>query len=226
MKKILLIEDRKTRQHGFLNNINLDLNSYSDVLENKIGEEYKKFYEKIKIDNFDFSEYILVISHKNAFNGDTQKVIFNITKECKDKNIPMVLFSGGVSCSSYRKDDQEEILELDSKDFYSKNLELFLKNYQDSEKIELQILNYGDKWKLNIILNIIEKINIFISENEKDEDILYDEFVNFTSFDLLKSTDFNHESLEIEDGWIYLNEIKKVAKSLNTYLNESIIYEK
>ena len=226
MKKILLIEDKVARQHDFLNKINLDLSTYSDVLENKIGKEYKDFHEKMKRRSFNFSDYALVVSHKSAFSVDTQDVIFNITKECKEKNIPMVLFSGGIGCSSYRKDEDEEILELDSKDFYSENLKLFLKNYQDTARIELLILNFGDRWKLNVILNVIEKINLFINDDNVRSHIIYNKFINKTDFHLLEEFEFDHIPIVDDEDIVELVELKKLALSIEKYIKESVLYEK
>lgn len=94
MKKIALIEDRKERQQLFINHTNIDLNNYNDILENIIGQEYDEVYESFKNKEFSFDNYIMVIVHKSAFNGDTREVLYDIENECKTRAIPLVLFSG------------------------------------------------------------------------------------------------------------------------------------
>jgi hypothetical protein len=226
MKKILLIEDRKERQQRFVNHTNVDLNEYSDMLENKIGQAYDEVYEFFKKGEFDFDDYVMVIVHKSAFNGDTQEVLYGIENECKNRAIPLVLFSGGITANYYEEEKSFKKLELNSKDFYSQNLKMFLENYRENSNIELLILSYGRRWKLDIVLNCMEKINIFIEMHKNEEDILYDEFVIHTEFHLLESLKVKYYKPSIENGWLYLSELKKIALSIELYIKESITYEK
>ena len=226
MKKILLIEDRQGRQQLFMNHTNIDLNDYSDILDNRIGQSYDEVYEYLKNYKFHFDDYSMVIVHKSAFNGDTQKIIYNIENECKGRAIPLVLFSGGITANYYEEEKNFKKLELNSKDFYSQNLKMFLENYKKNGKTELLMLSYGEKWKLDIVLNCMEKINIFIETHKNEEDILYDEFVTYTDFHLLESLKIKYSKPTIENGWIYLSELKKIALDIKLYIKESIIYEK
>jgi len=226
MKKILLIEDRKERQQRFTNQTNINLNDYGDILDNKIGQAYDDIYDELKHGKFDFHDYIMVIAHKSAFNGDTQKVLYGIENECKSRTIPLVFFSGGITANYYEEEKNFKKLELNSKDFYSQNLKMFLENYKKNEKTELLMLSYGEKWKLDIVLNCMEKINIFIETYKNEEDILYDEFVTYTDFHLLESLKIKYSKPTIENGWIYLSELKKIELDIKLYIKESIIYEK
>ena len=226
MKKILLIEDKQPRQQLFMNHTSIDLNEYLDILDNRIGQGYDEVYESFKMGEFNLDDYVIVIAHKSAFNGDTQKVLYGIENECKNRAIPLVLFSGGITANYYEEEKNFKKLELNSKDFYSQNLKMFLENYQKNGNIELLMLSYGKRWKLDIILNCMEKINIFIEIHKKEKDILYDEFLNYTEFHLLESLKIKYEKPSIENGWIYLSELKKIAWSIKLYIQESIIYEK
>ena len=224
MKKILLIEDREERQRLFSYKTKIDFDTYRDVLENKIGQDYQDFYELVKSDKFDFNEYRVVIAHKSAFNGDTQEVLYKIEKGCKENGVDLVLFSGGVTSNYYEESDSFKKLELNSKDLYSVNLELFLENYIENRTVELLILSYGEKWKLNILLNSMEKINNFISSSV-DEDIVYDTFVNATNFHLIETLEIEYLKPNIDDGWVYLWELKEMALSIEKKIKERIIYE-
>lgn len=225
MKKILLIEDRQERQKKFLNYTNIDLKAYSDMIENIIGGAYDNLYESLKNGKINFDNYSMVIAHKSAFNGDTQEILYGIEKECKKRAIPLVLFSGGITANYYEEEKNFKKLELNSKDFYSQNLQLFLNNYRENGKIELLMLSYGKRWKLDIVLNCMEKINLFIETHKNEEDILYDEFVIHTNFHILESLKIKYEEPSIENGWLYLSELKKMVLSIKLYLEKSISYE-
>jgi len=212
MKKILLIEDRADRQELFLKNTQIDLTEYGDILDNTVEKQNN---------SFDFEEYSTIIIHKSAF--DSQKM-YDIEKVCKENKIVLILFSGGNILNYYNVENGFKKLELNSKDFYSNNLKLFLDNYKRKEEIEPLILSYGEKWKLNILLKLLENINIFIA-NSKSEDIIYDEFVDKTSFNLIEKFKIDYPKPKIEDGWVYLKEIEDIALSLEKYVNEEILYE-
>jgi len=225
MKKILLIEDRLTRQNTYLNAINLSLDKYADILDNATATKYEVLYEAFKKNSFNLNGYVLVMVHKGAFNGENSEISHQLIEYCKENRIPLVRFSGGAS-NYYHKEEGLELMELNSNDFYSQNIRLFLDNFQATKEIELLILSYGKDWKLNIVLNRVEKINRFIAENENNEDIVYESFINTTSFNLLEKTNIDFYQPEVEEGWVYLKELKKVAQSIENYIEEVIVYEK
>ena len=223
MKKILLIEDREERQNLFINRTEIQLNSYDDILDNFIGEKYDNLYKNIKNNQFRFNAYALIMVHKSAFNVDNQDIHFQIRDYCENNNTPLVLFSGGAT--NYYNKEELELMEVNSEDFYSNNLQLFLDNFRETKEIELLMLSYGSNWKLNLILNSLEKINYFIANNQ-EEDILYDDFINKTDFHLLKKIDFTYYQPTVEDGWVYLDDIKKIAETIKKYIEEYVTYEK
>ena len=225
MKKILLIEDRLTRQNDYLRANNISLDEYTDILENAIADKYEDLYEAFKNCKFNLNDYLLIMVHKGAFNGENSEISHQLTEYCKEHNIPLVRFSGGAN-NYYQKEDSLELMELNSKDFYSQNIQLFLEYFRENKEIELLILSYGKNWKLNVILNSLEKINKFIIENENNEDIVYESFINATDFNLVEKIDFKYYHAEVEDGWVYLEELKKMTQSIEDYIREIITYEK
>jgi hypothetical protein len=147
MKKILLIEDRAKRQERFMDDTGIDLSKYSDILDN---ETDKNYYELILNEGINLSQYDIIISHKSI--GGNSKVIDKLKEHCKKTNTPLILFSGGISANYYNDDDNFIEMEINSKTFYSQNLEIFLKAVK-SENENILMLAYGKRWELNILLN-------------------------------------------------------------------------
>ncbi len=211
MRKILLIEDRSHRQKDFLRLSNINLNDYTDILDNKIDNKYEEFIKDIQNDSFDLSIYDVIIAHQSIFINDFKLILGKLKNYCKDNHKKLVLFSGGNE-TSYINDEYEE-LGLSSEDFYSQNLKLFLENFKQN-KINIRILSFGNKWKLNIILNVLEKISLFIETNN-DEDIDYDEFVNNTKANLLNNLEIKFYQMKIDETWIESkSEILKLKEDL------------
>ena len=112
----------------------------------------------------------------------------------------------------------QKYLELNSKDFYGQNLKIFLDNYRKNQQ-NILMLSYGDKWVLNVLLNILEKINLFLNKND-ETDIVYDEFRNFTHINRLDSIDYEFHKMDIDDGWVYREEICKIKDSITKYVKD------
>ena len=125
MKKILLIEDRKERQQLFINETDIDLNKYKDILDNAIDEKYDEIFYKLKANTFDFENYSTIISHKSAFDKDNSAMIEKLKDYCKTRKKTLVFFSGGIDENYYNRSEYELIL-INSKTFYSQNIKLFL----------------------------------------------------------------------------------------------------
>ncbi len=211
MRKILLIEDRSHRQKDFLRLSNINLNDYTDILDNKIDNKYEEFIKDIQNNSFDLSIYDVIIAHQSIFINDFKLILGKLKNYCKDNHKKLVLFSGGNE-TSYINDEYEE-LGLSSEDFYNQNLKLFLENFKQN-KINIRILSFGNKWKLNIILNVLEKISLFIETNN-DEDIDYDEFVNNTKANLLNNLEIKFYQMKIDETWIdSKSEILKLKEDL------------
>lgn len=211
MKKILLIEDRTIRQKQFIDDMQMNLNNYSDVLDNCIDEQYENILKELKVDDFNFNNYSMIISHESAFGDDNSFIISKLEKYCKNNKKILVLFSGGIDTNYYLKDEEFELIKINSKTFYSENLKLFLEEFRKGN-FEPLILTYGDKWKLNILLNVLEKINCFVKTNN-DEFIYFDDFIDGCA---IKSIDIVKEDIYIieEDMEIHRDEIEKLKVSI------------
>lgn len=216
MKKILLIEDRIKRQEDFLDDASMDMESYDDILDNQTD---KDFYKKILKDEIDLYKYQTIISHKSVGDEDSVQVIDKLKSHCKITSTPLVLFSGGISTNFYSNDNYE-MIELNSKTFYSQNLQIFLDAMKNNEQ-NLLILCYGQKWKLNIALNALEKINRFIEKNDKKEEIKFSKLKLEIDMDKLKQIDYDFCDMNIENGWLYLKDIIRYRDSILKYIKEN-----
>lgn len=210
-KNVLLIEDRYVRQKYFIDETNINLDNYTDILDNYTNELYDELELQIQNDTFNFDKYDYIIAHKSAFGKRNNEFLSKLQEYCTKYDKTLVLFSGGISTNYYDKTDFE-ILELNSKTFYSENLELFLESIRNNNENVL-MLCYGQKWKQNIVSNTIEKVNLFINSSASD-DLDYNEFIN--KVDIKKVENFFQDiyTVQTEDGWVYLSEIKKFRDSL------------
>jgi len=217
MKKVLLIEDRAERQKDLLKSSDVSLEKYSNILDNMIEDKFETFIKDIRNNNFDLTPYDVIIAHQSIFIEDKRELLSILKDACKEGK-KLVLFSGDMETLSYSDVEYEE-LGLSSKKLYSKNLELFLKEFEEG-KINIRILAFGTHWKANIMLNILEKINLFIDTNS-DEDIDYDEFLNLTGFSSMDNIDIKLYEMKVDGSWIdNFSEIIKLRDSLKTVTEE------
>lgn len=216
--KILLIEDRVARQELFLEEVGIDLENYADVLDNFINDEYEEFKEQMLHDSFSFAKYDIIISHKSAYENDNSLIISNLKNYAKNAKKTLIFFSGGVSVNYY--DNSEfELLELNSKTFYSQNLKLFLDALRIGDE-NILMLCYGENWKLNVVSNVLEKTTLFLFK-VIDEDIEFNEFTKDTEINKLSSIKYPFYEMEIVNGYVYKNEINKFHASLQEYCSYS-----
>lgn len=150
MKPILLIEDRLRRLQNY--NQNLENNKLIEVITEV---KYDKILEKFENKSLDYlAEYKVIISHKSALSSKYRDDLKDI---CKMNNIALVFFSGGISFS-FLEDSLFPYLNINARDFYSEKLELFLEEIEKGS-INLNILQFGNNWRVNKILNIRNDIN-------------------------------------------------------------------
>lgn len=201
MKKVLLIDDRPDRYLGLLKDASIVLDDYlkdilNVVLKDEETDSYNNYKEMILRKEMTFLDnYATVIIHRSAFEEENIQVIENLKSSCKEKNIKTVLFSGGISASFYTN-SQQEILLLNSRMLYSKKLEIFLEACK-ADNNNILLLAYGNRWKDNILLNCLERINYYQSfGNSFDFDEFVDETGVNTIIDIIpytepKEKDFN-----------------------------------
>lgn len=167
--KILLIEDRADRQRKFAK---IDFSKYP-MVDNKIGDAYKAIEKAFNEERFELNDYDVIISHRSAFGENNSKVLSKLNAFCKENKKKLILFSGGISVSFYTT-TPFEFLSINSKELYGDNLELFLEDAKKNNDTNLLLLAYGKNWELNILLNTLEKINMFLVKYEKS--ITYNRF--------------------------------------------------
>jgi hypothetical protein len=113
-----------------------------------------------------------------------------------------------------------EFLLLNSKTFYSKNLELFL-----NDTANILTLAYGKKWKVSVLLNVLEQLNIFIADHKEESEIEYDDLeaedVELTLLNNLISYDFN----KLEDKIITIDILELLRDQILDQIEIEVIQD-
>ncbi len=153
--KIILLEDRPIRQEVFTNLLNKDLNSFPSLTNIGGGNDFLKFKENIFDDISVFDNYKTIMIHRSALSNDERaKLIDYIGNNEK----LLVFFSGGISSTLFQQVGKGQLLTINSKDFYSENLLLFIEN-NGREALELA---FGKNWKLSLLIDANEKLSFYI----------------------------------------------------------------
>jgi len=226
MKKILLIEDRFKRQEMFREALGIELEKYSDILDNMIFDEYKTLYQLLKKQEFDFTPYSIVIVHKSAFSNDNTTITAYIERMCKKLSIVLIYFSGGIDANYYQREKDFKLFEVNSKTLYSSHLTLFLDTFRNGT-LEPAMLLYGKQWDLNVLCNISQKLNIYIEKLQDDnqlEDFFYEDNPNIQQilYQFQNTKFYRPKSINDE---ISKEEMKKLLLSIQTYVEERLFYE-
>jgi hypothetical protein len=151
MINVLLIEDRPERKSQFLKNWNIDSLSPYSFLKEISNEELIMVKNDLADNNTSLiSGYDLLMTHKSALTQVEQDIISTL-------NISIVYFSGGISQSFYAE-YPNPVLHINSNSFYSQNLITFLDNISKNNSIEMLILQFGEKWKLNLLLRLRDEL--------------------------------------------------------------------
>ena len=157
MKKILLLENKDYRQ----DNILIDFNKYE--IDNILGDNScNEIIDNFLKDRTVFDEYDTIIIHESIYHDNKREKLFRIIKEVST-NKALIVFSGNCTQFSLQND---KVLHLNPTKLYS-NLEVFLKAYKNNN-YNILMLELGINWDLNILLNSLEKLNIFIENNTKE----------------------------------------------------------
>jgi len=150
MKNILLIEDRPERKKQFLESSEIKTLSNYPFLKEVSFQELNIIKQELLSNEKPFlNDYDLIMTHKSALTFAEQDSLVTLKSS--------VFFSGGISQSFY-SENPNPVLHINSKEFYSNNLIEFLTNIQNNNEIELLILQFGQKWKLNLLLNLRDKL--------------------------------------------------------------------
>ncbi|WP_151899694.1 hypothetical protein [Sulfurimonas hydrogeniphila] len=217
---ILLIEDRAKRQALFMQDTHIDLGLYSDILDNFIEKKYDTFVKDMLNDNFDFSPYDIIITHKSAYEDDNTLILDKLKTHCETNKKALVFFSGGVDENYYHNANYEFII-TNSKVFYSRNLELFLQSYRENNH-NLLMLIYGQRYKLNIALNIFESLSLFVERNRDQKTINYKKMIEVVDMYLLEDIQFDFKIEKDKFNKVAFENILELKKSLSNYIKKSI----
>lgn len=219
--KIILIEDRIIRKELFLERSEIDLSQYG-FLKEISAQELKQLKHDINFgkDLSFLSEFDLIITHKSAFSLNQQDVLSSMGKS-------IVYFSGGISQSFYLE-YPFPCLHINSSDFYSENLIVFLNNIKDNGQIEMLILQFGIKWKLNLLLSTRDKIKQLVYKYV-NVDLFAEDFSEIFTDKLLtiiSSIQLKDDIAEIREFGLMWNEVEKinnVLERLNQEINNNIL---
>ena len=163
MKKVILIEDRISRQEVFIQNSSIDLNSFDNLKNISGGTEFLELRKSLDEGNaLLFNDFDVIIIHRSAIDHKSRGILVEF---CRKNKKGLVLFSGGISSTIYSEIDGFPLLSLNSKDLYSNNLSMFL-NQAKANEINLLILAFGIKWELNLILNLNVNLCKLINDPE------------------------------------------------------------
>jgi len=216
MKKILLIEDRSQRQNLFSNETKINLNN-NPILDNMINEKYDSVLNDLQNDAFILDDYSVIIAHKSAFGDDNIMILKKLENHCRTNKKTLILFSGGIDCNFYLEEEGYIMMEINSKTLYSINIQLFLEGFKKGNNNPL-ILSYGDRWKSNVLLNVLESINLFIEKTQKDK-MLYSVFLRDNPrIELINSLDTEVYQPVIEGNRISKFEIIKLRDNILTHI--------
>ena len=220
--KVILIEDRKERQNRFIETFNFDFKQYQGILFNATDSKYIKINEALKNEDYKVLEdFDIIISHKSAFEEANVQIIHRLENYAKTNNKKLVFFSGGIDSVYYYKEDEFEYMELNSTNFYSNNLKTFLEKLKRNLNPSILVLAYGNKWKLNIFIDILDKIAKYIQDIKKDK-TLFKIFYKKNNLEKLEDLGFE---INFKNREITKKEMIEIKNKLANYIEEIIRYE-
>jgi hypothetical protein len=157
--KIAIIEDRIARLEQFTD-FNLKKSKSVTIIT---GLEFDSLVDSLKInDNSKLEQYECIASHRSALSNEVRDTLKDY---CRNKKKPLIFFSGGIT-SSILKDVEFPFLHINSKEFYSENLKLFIEACEEKNTVNLLLLQFGEKWKLSLLLNLRNNIAVALNKQE------------------------------------------------------------
>ncbi|MFD2865474.1 hypothetical protein [Mucilaginibacter antarcticus] len=211
--KLLLVEDRISRMEQF-SNIDISKIANIDIITDKPFDNLILELDQKKHEVFD--KYDCLMIHRSALTNLQRDIVKN---HCELKNKPLVFFSGGITASLYN-DKRFSFLNINSKDFYSPNFKLFTDEINASSKINLLTLQFGAKWKLNLLLSLRNEVNtrIQLSTIKRVRDLqinnmIKNELVEYFDLAWLKAGDLT----EITESQVHI-----FYNKLNLLISESV----
>jgi len=152
--KLALIEDRIGRLEQY---VAFDIKNCENVVIIS-GSNFDDFKSSLEQKNPGIlNQYDCIAVHKSALSGYLRDTLIAY---CKSNSKPLIFFSGGITSSIYT-DKAFPLLHINSKEFYSNNLKLFIDDFNKHNKINLLILQFGTRWELSLLMELRNKISVF-----------------------------------------------------------------
>lgn len=159
MMKIAIIEDRIARLEQYTD---FDLKKSKSVII-ITGIEFDNLIDSLKSnDTRKLDQYECIASHRSALSNEVRDTL---KEYCRKNKKPLIFFSGGIT-SSVLKDVEFPFLHINSKEFYSENLKLFIEACEEHNTVNLLLLQFGKKWKLSLLLNLRNNIAVSLNKQE------------------------------------------------------------
>ncbi len=167
--KIAIIEDRIARLEKYTDFELKKCKSVSIIT----GLEFDVLIRSLKSnDTKPLDQYECIASHRSALSNEVRDTL---KEYCRKKRKPLIFFSGGMT-SSVLKDLDFPFLHINSKEFYSENLRMFIEACEESNTVNLLVLQFGKKWKLSLLLNLRNNIAVALNKQElKNQDVVIDD---------------------------------------------------
>lgn len=218
--RVILIEDRTVRKELFLSRSEIGFTDY-DFFSEVSPKEFTQLKSDLKKGDLSFfKDCDVILTHKSAFTLNEQDALSALGKS-------VVYFSGGISQSFYLE-FPSPTLHINSSDFYSSNLVHFLERIAKTDEIEMLILQFGDKWKLNLLLNLRDKLKQLIYRNEgkdlypEDFDLVFnDKVLSIIESEQLKSDMLKLQNQGLSSGDIIL--LSDVFSGINNEVMSQIL---
>lgn len=164
MMKIAIIEDRIPRLEK---STDFELKKCKSVVI-ITGEEFDNLVDHLKNgDTKTLYQFDCIASHRSALSNEVRD---KLKEYCRKNKIPLIFFSGGIT-SSVLKDVEFPFLHINSKEFYSENLKMFIEACEEKNTVNLLALQFGKKWKLSLLLNLRNKIVVALNKQALKENI-------------------------------------------------------
>lgn len=197
MNKVLILDERVERKKNHMSNN--AIRELTDCMNR--GYLAMNTGEGIEKDNsFQYcSDYSLLAFHKSWL--DSNKLFSDIVEYAKNNKKHLVIFSGGISQTLLLNDFKD--LRVNSADFYTDRLPVFIEKYAKSE-VEQPLLEllYGKSWLIPIFMQYRQMLWRGVSkENNEFEDFesnyktILEKFKTSTSTEIMNKLE---KSINIE----------------------------
>jgi len=156
--KLLLIEDRIKRLEQFTI---FDI-KVCPAIKLVTGADFETLASSLTAGSTSGLEsFGCIAAHRSALTNEMRDTL---KEYCRQKKKHLVLFSGGISSGVF-KDLSFPYLSINSRDFYSANLQLYISNMEQENESNLLMLQFGKNWKLSLLLNL--RNQIAVSQNKE-----------------------------------------------------------